>query len=149
MRVHFICNGNAYRSRLAEAYFRSLNTGIETFSSGARADKGRHSNDPVVVEFTSNYLREHGIDPSRLTSHPVQLTPAMLRDDDVTIVMADALNNAKAAVTLPAGVRVWDIGDFFDPEHMDKEQHERRVHTEQIFKQIRANVDELAAELTN
>lgn len=41
-RIHFICRGNVYRSRLAEAYAKSLlsaNTDIEISSSGIRASQ--------------------------------------------------------------------------------------------------------------
>jgi protein-tyrosine-phosphatase len=148
MRVHFICNGNAYRSRLSEAYFRSLNTGIETFSSGTRADKSRERNDPVVVKFTDGFLRRHGVDPSKLTPHPVQLTQELISDDDVIVLINDiALEKAKAIVKLPSNIRVWDISDVEEQEIKGEAVLEREAHTERIFKKIRDNIDELVTEL--
>ena len=147
MRVHFICNGNAYRSRLAEAYFRSLNTGIETTSSGTRADLHRDYNDPRVVGYTHDFLERHGISVN-LTPHPVQLTQELLRDDDVTVLINDiALKNAKDIVTLPKDVRVWDITDHDEQASKGEEVLDIDAHTERIFAQIKSDVDALVAEL--
>jgi protein-tyrosine-phosphatase len=149
MRVHFICNGNAYRSRMAQAYFQSLHTGIEAISSGTRADKSRDRNVPVVVDFTADFLRRHGVDPSGLNPHPVQLTQEMLQKGDVTVVINDiALDLAKKVVTLPTDVRVWDISDVEEQDAKGEEVLERGAHTERIFVKIKQNVDELARELT-
>jgi protein-tyrosine-phosphatase len=125
---------------MAEAYFRSLKTGIETLSSGARADEVRDRVYPAVVEHTTAFLHRHDIDTSALSPQPVQLTQDRLRDDDVTVVMDDALDNAKAIVQLPANIRVWDVSDVEDEATRDS-------HIEQVYAQIRQRVDELVGQL--
>ncbi len=48
MIVHFICRGNAYRSRLAEAYFNSKKLpDIRAISSGVEEEIHRYGNGPV------------------------------------------------------------------------------------------------------
>lgn len=150
MRVHFICNGNAYRSRMAQAYFDSLNTGIKSISSGTRADKTRQRNDPAVVNFTAEFLRRHGIDTSRLSPRPVQLTQSLIDEHDVIVVINDiALELAKAVVVLPANVRVWDISDVEEQAVKGEDVLDREAHTERIFISIKNEVDTLARELTS
>ena len=49
MHIHFVCSGNTYRSRLAEAYLRSMDKKPNTkvSSSGIIADKSKPENGPV------------------------------------------------------------------------------------------------------
>src|SRR5215510_2640772 len=48
MHVHFVCTGNAYRSRLAEAYLRAQQLeGVSVSSSGIRARIGYRYNGPI------------------------------------------------------------------------------------------------------
>lgn len=49
MHIHFVCSGNAYRSRLAEAYLRSKlsNQTVTVSSSGINAQKNRALNGPI------------------------------------------------------------------------------------------------------
>jgi protein-tyrosine-phosphatase len=142
MKVHFICNGNAYRSRMAQAYFDSLNTGIESTSSGGRADKSRERNVPGVTGFADDFLEKQGLHPDR-EKQPVQLTQEMLQDGDIVVIINDiVLDNLKAAFTPPSQIRLWDIADH-------DEQTERSVedHTAYIFDKIKHNIDDLVAEL--
>jgi protein-tyrosine-phosphatase len=143
MRVHFICNGNAYRSRMSQAYFDSLNTGIESTSSGVRAGKNLEKNFPYVTSFVDDFLEKQGITPNR-DQRPVQLTQEMLEAGDVVVIINDiVLSNLQAAFTAPSQIRIWDISDFDE----QTERPDIHDHTAYIFAKIKKNVDELAHEL--
>jgi len=49
MHIHFVCSGNSYRSRLAEAYlkFKLVSKEIEVSSSGIRAEGYKFDNGPI------------------------------------------------------------------------------------------------------
>ena len=49
MHIHFVCSGNSYRSRLAEAYLKSVlvDKTIIVSSSGTEAEKHRLKNGPI------------------------------------------------------------------------------------------------------
>src|SRR5690349_6102016 len=111
MRVHFICNGNAYRSRMAKNYFDSLHTGIESVSSGVRADQNRKKNVPRTTGFADGFLEEQGIKPIQ-NLEPIQLTQEMLDTDDVVVIINEiVLTNMKAGFKPPKHFYLWDIAD--------------------------------------
>jgi protein-tyrosine-phosphatase len=142
MRVHIICNGNAYRSRLAEACLTSLDLGVEVMSSGVRADASRHQNVPRVTDYVNRVLARH--DLPLVTHDPVQLTQEMLdRGDLLVAVNPVVIDNMRAAFRLPDGIRVWDISDFDEQtERTDVDEH-----TEHILAEIQRHAEVLAAEL--
>ena len=145
MRVHFICNGNAYRSPMAEAYFRSLNTGIDVTSSGTRADIHRESNRALYIDFMPEFLRQHNLP---VVHEPIQLTQEMLDAGDVLVAINQIVqDNMRAKFTVPEDIRVWDISDLDEQKQTGEEPLDRKAHAQLIFQQIRANVDELIAEL--
>ncbi len=141
MRMNFICNGNAYRSRIAEVYLNSLGKEIEVISSGVRADESRAKNVPEVTEYTHEFLKRHGF---HVPVHvPTQITQDMLNSGDVLIAMNPIVaRNLREKYQVPDTMRVWDIGDF-------NEQSERMLeeHSEFILRKIKQHVDELAREL--
>jgi len=58
--VHFVCSGNTYRSRLAEAYFNSKKIpGWKAISSGIHADRDLHG---PISWYTLTLCREHGLE---------------------------------------------------------------------------------------
>jgi protein-tyrosine-phosphatase len=143
MRVHFICNGNAYRSRMAKNYFDSLQTGIESVSSGVRADKNRHKNVPAVTGYADSFLSTQGIEPHQ-NLEPIQVTQEMLDTDDVYVIINDiVLSNMKAKFTPPKNFYLWDITD-----HNEQVERNLEDHTSFIFDKIKKNVDKLVQDLT-
>jgi protein-tyrosine-phosphatase len=142
MRVHVICNGNAYRSRLAEACLTALDLGVEVMSSGVRADARRHQNAPRVTDYVNRVLARHEL--PLITHEPVQLTQEMLdRGDLLVAVNPVVIDNMRAAFRLPDGIRVWDISDFDEQtERTDVDEH-----TEHILAKIQRHAEALAAEL--
>ncbi len=141
MRVNFICNGNAYRSRMAESYLLSRGTDIEVISSGVRADKNRDKNVPVVTDFTNDFLQRHVLPV--IAHEPRQLTQAMLNNGDILVAINPVVvENMRAGFDVPDGLIVWDIADFDEQTERDIE-----AHSEFILNKIRGYVDELVAGL--
>lgn len=110
--IHFICRGNAYRSRLAEAYALSLlegSTDIKISSSGIEADRALHGD---VAPETVRLLSEESIQ-NYLTSTWRQTTQKDIDDNDSIIFMSQTLySQASDLFKLPEDkVQVWDIPD--------------------------------------
>jgi protein-tyrosine-phosphatase len=85
-RVHFICRGNSFRSRLAEAYLKSLNLkGITVLSSGTVAADHAAINGPLL-NCTRHVLGLHHI-LKYDKGHWEQLTASRLSGNDITIFM--------------------------------------------------------------
>ena len=82
--IHFVCTGNVYRSRLAEAYCASrCIPGVHVFSSGIRAGlDGTASISPYAAEVLSKYgLTSHA------AAHWQRTTAALVEASDVLVFM--------------------------------------------------------------
>ncbi len=84
MTIHFICTGNIYRSRLAEAYCTSKGVaGVRVLSSGI----GTASNRGVpIAPYAARVLSEHGLERFAAPSWQ-QTTAALVRASDVLVFM--------------------------------------------------------------
>jgi len=141
MNVHFICRGNAHRSVMAEAYLKSLNLpGVTVFSSGVVADKDREPN-RVHLQDTRTMLAEHGIG-DYAKSESEQLTQDRLSEDDVTICVNQiAYDEGAKFLTFPSNTIIWDINDTGEGNRQLKTGDPETYFDEQIFSQIKANID--------
>jgi protein-tyrosine-phosphatase len=84
MRIHFVCTGNIYRSRLAEAYCVSRSApGTRVFSSGIAA--GLDQNVPISP-YAADILARYGID-CYAAAHWQRTTEGLVRASDVLILM--------------------------------------------------------------
>jgi protein-tyrosine-phosphatase len=84
MRIHFICTGNIYRSRLAEAYCASCcGPGIHVFSSGVAAGS---NGDFPISPYAADILTQYA-----LTSYAAprwqRTTAALVHASDVLVFM--------------------------------------------------------------
>ena len=150
MRVHFICRGNAYRSRLAEAYLKSLGTDIEVVSSGTVADAHRQQN-ARVIELVKDFLQSKALGKG-LNYEPQQLTQERLQPDDAVIFMSQRARDESTGLQLPQNTTTWDVKDFDEvypnPDSSDPAFPAQFLdYTGQIFKQIQTNIDELVTKL--
>ena len=145
MKVHFICRGNAHRSVMAEAYLKSLNLpGVTVFSSGVVADKDREPN-RVHLQDTRKMLEAHGIGDYAKTESE-QLTQERLNKNDVTICVNQiAYNEGSQFLTFPLNTIIWDINDTGEGNRQLKTGDPETQFDEEIFSQIKANVDLLVA----
>ncbi|HEY1063693.1 MAG TPA: hypothetical protein VGE30_00145 [Candidatus Saccharimonadales bacterium] len=142
MKVHFICNGNIFRSIIAEAYLQSLGiAGMQVISSGTMADAHREANrshQPSVISL----LNKHGLLPF-YKSEPDQLTQARTDNQDITICLnAIAYANAQRIVTLPPDTIIWNITDIGEADRIAV-NGDRSELSELVFNEVKQQVDAL------
>lgn len=110
--VHFVCRGNSFRSRIAEAYLKSLNIkGITVISSGTVAKEYSNVNG-LLLPYTKEVLVAHNLlkyDKSKWD----QLTPSRVSNKDITIFIGQqSYKEAKAKKMIHNNYTVWDIPDI-------------------------------------
>jgi protein-tyrosine-phosphatase len=145
-RVHFICRGNSFRSRLAESYLKSLKLpGVVVLSSGTVA-KEHSAENGSLPPFTKHALLAHGL-LAYDKGHWDQLTAARVAVDDITIFFGQlAYQEAKANNLVVKNSRVWDIpdtGELFEgsltPSHNDPGVDE---FAEKTYQRIKERIDD-------
>lgn len=87
MQIHFVCSGNAYRSRLAEAYLKSINTNADLVvsSSGIQADIHKNVNGPICWYGMRLMQRNHLV--PHMSWREQQTTAKVLEKVDYLICM--------------------------------------------------------------
>jgi len=137
MRIHFICTGNVYRSRLAEAWCVSRQIpGMEVSSSGIAA--GRESPDPISP-WAAAELDRHGL-ASFAAKHWQKTTQALVEANDVVVFMESEHHHFCREWVEPARQRIeiWEIEDIGP---MPAEEIPAKV--ERTFARIRERTDRL------
>lgn len=147
MVIHFICKGNGYRSRLAEAYLCSKKIkGLKVISSGVIASK---SNNGFISWYAQRIIQYEGLINYSKPSWQ-QTTPALLNKADINIFM-DKKNYeyAKNNLSYSTGnYEIWNIPDLDDlgftikRETLEKDL-ERIKATDDTYQKIREKIDEL------
>jgi protein-tyrosine-phosphatase len=111
IRIHFICTGNVYRSRLAEAWCVSRQVpGIEVSSSGIAA--GQESLDPISP-WAAEVLARYRLD-SFASKHWQPTTRSLVEASDVLVFMESEHHRFCADWIQPGRQRieVWEIEDI-------------------------------------
>jgi len=87
MHIHFVCTGNAYRSRLAETYLKSKLIGkkIKVSSSGIATTKYRLNNGPICW-YAMRLIKRKNLVPY-MSWKENQTTKEILHDVDLLICM--------------------------------------------------------------
>ncbi|UWZ81878.1 arsenate-mycothiol transferase ArsC [Occallatibacter riparius] len=141
MRIHFVCTGNIYRSRLAEAYCTSRCVlGVHVSSSGIAAGR---DGDAAISPYAADVLNQFGLG-SFASANWQRTTEDLVRAADVLVLMesehrrfcADWIEYARQRV------EVWeveDVGPIPEAEIPEKVQ--------QTFEVIRQRIDTLVAAL--
>lgn len=149
VHVHFVCTGNVYRSRLAEAYLRSKQLpNIEVSSSGIQASENTHG---PITWYAARIARRHNLIP-HLKLVWTQTSPKLLNNADIVVFMTSE-HHAYAKTHFDFGktsYEIWNIADldkanFFRSK--DDSDLMRIEHTEEVFMQIKQKVDKLATKL--
>ncbi len=137
-QIHFVCYGNVYRSRMAEAYFNSRQISDWTASSsGVHAAEMEIAIAPSAVEV----LTENGI--FRYASPMwTRSTKEMLETADVVVFLHNIVYEKCLDELAPALQKfyVWSVEDAY-PSMMTKEQVEIAAH--KAFSEIVDNVNKL------
>ncbi len=143
MRIHFICRGNAFRSRIAETYLNSLKLkNVVAVSSGTVADEHQNQNGPISPH-AQFILKKHDL-LAYAKKQCDQLTQSRLEPSDTIICMNQRIfNECKDLVVLPSNVSVWSIDDI--DEHFSTQPQEKEMdeYAEQVFQSIKSNIDAL------
>jgi protein-tyrosine-phosphatase len=144
MHIHFVCTGNAYRSRLAEAYLRAQQLeGISVSSSGIRARSSYHYNGPISWYALRLLAAEHLI--PFMSRHSRQTTRKSLCRAQLVIFMQPQHHDwvVKHYRFEPPAYEIWEVPDVHEMgEHLSTEA-ELIGATERTFEQIKAKVERL------
>jgi protein-tyrosine-phosphatase len=147
MKIHFICRGNGFRSRIAETYLNSLKLNdFKAVSSGTVADKYRSENDPISRP-AKYILNKHGL-LEYAKKQCDQLTQLRLEPKATLVCMNQRVfDESKDLVALPSDVIVWSVDDV--PEYFPVLPQNEEVdrYAEQVFQSIKNNVDTLIKQL--
>ncbi len=85
MKIHFVCTGNTFRSRLAEAYLKSKNIpGLTVSSSGIEAKRNLNG---AIGGYTVDLLEEEGLE-KYASLHWIQSTKEIIENQDELIFMS-------------------------------------------------------------
>ncbi len=137
MEIHFVCLGNTYRSRLAEAYFNSLAIrGVHAVSSGIQGGE-----QPMATRwFAEKILEERGL--SAFTRKAArQTTKENIRHGDL-VVFFKRETLAFCKQWLDARRQQWTVWNISDVDVNWPAVRLMRV-SEQTFRSIKRHVDQL------
>jgi protein-tyrosine-phosphatase len=136
MTLHFICTGNIYRSRLAQAYIRSKSIpGLSVISSGTHTSwNGGMSIAPYATEM----LRSHGLEAHASPSFQ-QTTKVLIEGSDILVFMEREHHHfCKGWLDRRRQkIAIWNVPDIGPPPP------EIMVQVKRTFGIIRERADEL------
>jgi protein-tyrosine-phosphatase len=146
MTVHFICWGNVFRSRLAEAYLNSKQlTNVRVISSGVEA---HHNDSGSITWYAQRMIQNDGI---VAFEKPVwdQTTKHLLEEGDLTIFMHRNIYDLciKHIGYVPKNYQIWEIPDIRAKFPTIEEEIRKIEVTEKIYAEIKQKVDELILNL--
>ncbi len=150
MKVHFVCTGNAFRSRLAEAYLNSKKVlGLQASSSGI--DAGQAVNGPICW-YAARIVKYQ--DLVSYVSPCWQETILEHLKADLVIFMQDRhYQHCRDRLGFEGkNYEIWDIPDIQDVglscdfESLEKDLEKIKA-TEEIFLQIKEKTDQLLQKL--
>ncbi len=153
MDIHFVCVGNSYRSRLAEALLNIHGApALRATSSGTHASE--NENGPVSW-YAARLLKNHALIPFMSPSWK-QTTPDLLTAADLIVFMADSCRRwCEERLDFSfssAACQVWTVPDldefeFASPSGTPAGELERIAATESTFALIERLVVDLVARL--
>ncbi|RJR26994.1 hypothetical protein C4561_04430 [candidate division WWE3 bacterium] len=152
MKIHFVCSGNTFRSRLAEAYLRSRLkekniSNVEVSSSGTDA---QHNSYGPAAWYTLRILHDNRL-ISFMSPNWKKTTRNDVEKSDLVVFMKDMhLQYCKKEFNIqPENYLILDIDDVFPSEihAMYKEKYEADIEimkrTDAIFKELRTKIDKI------
>jgi protein-tyrosine-phosphatase len=147
MIIHFICGGNTYRSRLAEAYLNSKHlSNIKSISSGVRATPNESG---PISWYAQRILQNEKLVPFESFSWQ-QTTKEILKKGDFTIFMLQEPYDYcryKLGFT-QKNYEIWDIKDLDEfllssTQSVSATETEKIKASEETFTTIKQKIDDL------
>lgn len=144
-KIHFVCNGNVFRSRLAEAFMRSkLNSSIEVTSSGVIASEA--DNGPIGW-YAARILKKNSL-TGFMSQNWTQTSKKKLATQDLVIFMEkQQLDYVQNILKFkPENFQVWEIPDlstfgFVSDQLSEKQLLQSIKKSEEIFQMIKSEVN--------
>ncbi len=146
MTIHFICKGNTFRSRLAEAYLNSKELpNIKAVSSGVAASLNQCG---PVSWYAQRIIQHHHLIPYE---KPVwdQTTRPLLEEGDFTVFMDNDVYTycTEKFGYKPENFEVWDIKDTDSTFNSSSEEIKKVQFTEGVFEEIKNRINQLLPKL--
>lgn len=141
--IHFVCKGNTYRSRLAEAYFNSVDTpNLECISSGVEA----HAIEDPPIEWYSMKIIQNNNLVLGMSRDSKKTSKEMIENADFTVFMEKEIYEfCKNMLGFNSDLyQIWNIEDLHT---RDKSVEEIITISESAFKNISEKVDSLVKDL--
>ena len=151
MKIHFVCTGNVYRSRLAEAYLKSKQLpDVEVSSSGILAQLDYDINGPIGW-VAMRILQNQKLIPY-MSNMSTQTTPELLDTADLIIFMKGNHHtfSKNELGFVKENYEIWDIPDIDDlPGFENFTDMDAITASEQTFRDIKEKVEDLVKRLQN
>jgi protein-tyrosine-phosphatase len=149
-KIHFICNGNLYRSRIAEAIWNAKYSKLATAtSSGVNQIKHKDEYGPVSWE-TIYALRLHGITKYCKPNSTQTTEQDIVQNDYIVLMNDDVLTNFQFHINPNSVFKLLHINDQRDEADMlTKRNHDEEVlwkthHAENTFTLISNELELIA-----
>ncbi len=148
LHVHFICTGNIYRSRLAEAYLRSKRLpNITVSSSGTKASL---QNKGAITWYAQRLLLRNQLIPYMSDTWRNTIKQDVEEADIVIFIGKNNYRYCKENYSIPKQYEIWKLPDFDDTRlngnafSAEKELEYLQL-SEKTFHEICKKVDQLVA----
>jgi protein-tyrosine-phosphatase len=137
MKIHFVCSGNTFRSRLAEAYLNSKKiASLDISSSGIEAERNL---DGSITWYAMRIIKYNGL-VSFMSDFWQQTTKELIEGNDLVIFMEkNHYDFCKSFLTPDQKYEIWNIEDIDDP--VIEKEIESIKKSEEIFDKIKEEVD--------
>ena len=145
MQVQFVCRGNLYRGRLAEAYLRSKQIpGLVVTSSGTEANEHMHTVGPISWE-ALRLIKNAKLVPFMKLLPEKTTEQALARAE--AVIFLDRENYEAVRTRFPhlkLNYHIWDIPDIELPNYRPSISDDTTCMeiSERTFAQIKQKVDE-------
>jgi protein-tyrosine-phosphatase len=147
MIIHFICGGNTYRSRLAEAYLNSKHlSNIKSISSGVRATPNESG---PISWYAQRILQNEKLVPFESLGWQ-QTTKGILKQGDFTVFMQQEPYDycRKKLGFTQKNYEIWVIKDIYEflsssTRKRPATEMEKIEASEETFKIIKRKIDDL------
>lgn len=151
MTIHFICVGNTYRSRMAEAYLNSLKVrGLRATSSGIKASEDQ--NGPISW-VAARIIKKNNLIPF-MSRDWQQTSKELLETSQLVIFFGEDYKDFCSINFTPAlkSHEVWEIGDIdlvlLNAAKKNKTFDDELIkQSEETFEKIKEKVDALVTSM--